>query len=83
MRMTDQLVQVAEAYCEARGLSLARVSVLVFNDGKKLKAIAEQGVDLSTGKFEFAMRWFSTNWPEGAAWPDAITRPATSPIEAE
>ncbi len=80
--MTDQITQVAEAYCEARGLSLARVSVLVFNDGKKLKAIAEQGVDLSTGKFEHAMRWFSTNWPDGAEWPAAISRPVGAQAEA-
>lgn len=75
MRMTDQLIKVAKAYCEARGLSLARVSVLIFNDGKKLKAIEEQGVDLSTGKFEFAMQWFSTNWPEEAEWPEEVGRP--------
>ena len=75
MRMTDQLIKVAEAFSEARSLSLARVSVLVFNDGKKLKAMAEQGVDLSTGKFEFAMQWFSSNWPEGAEWPPSVDRP--------
>lgn len=54
---------------------MARVSTLIFNDGKKLKAIAEQGVDLSTGKFEFAMQWFSTNWPDGAEWPADVDRP--------
>lgn len=75
MRMTDQLVLVAEAYRKARSLSLARVSVLVFNDGKKLNGIATDGADLSTGKFEFAMQWFSTNWPEGAEWPAKIERP--------
>lgn len=75
MRMTDQLLMVAGAYCKARSLSLARVSVLVFNDGKKLDGIANKGVDLSTGKFEHAMQWFSTNWPDGAEWPSKIDRP--------
>jgi hypothetical protein len=73
--MTDQLVHVAQAYCKARDLSLARVSTLIFNDGKKLGAIATSGVDLSTGRFEHAMAWFSANWPDGAEWPEEIARP--------
>jgi len=50
MQMTDQIIHVARAYCEERGLSLARVSTLIFNDGKKLDAIETKGADLSTGK---------------------------------
>lgn len=76
MPLTEQLLAVARAYCAARGLSLARVSTLVFNDGKKLGGIAEKGVDLSTSKFEGAMAWFSANWPEGADWPEGVPRPA-------
>lgn len=75
MRMTDQLVLVAKAYCEARDLSLARVSTLIFNDGKKLDGIATRGVDLSTARFEHAMEWFSANWPDGAEWPKKVNRP--------
>ena len=75
MRMTDQLMTVARAYCAARSLSLSRVSTVVFNDGKKLDAIT-RGADLQTGKFEQAMAWFSTNWPSGAKWPGGISRPA-------
>jgi hypothetical protein len=78
MQMTDQLTHVARAFCEARGLSLARVSTLVFNDGKKLDAVAFKGADLATGKFEYAMGWFSNNWPEGAVWPAGIDRPPHS-----
>lgn len=76
--MTDQIIHVARAYCEERGLSLARVSTLIFNDGKKLDAIETKGADLSTGKFEHAMRWFSINWPKGLRWPKGITRPAVT-----
>lgn len=75
MTMTDQLLAVARAYCAARSLSLSRVSTIVFNDGKKLDAIATKGADLATGKFEQAMKWFSTNWPADAEWPGAIARP--------
>ncbi len=75
MILTDQLLVVARAYCQIRGLSLARVSTLVFNEGKKLEAIASRGADLATGRFEAAMLWFSENWPEGADWPESVARP--------
>ena len=75
MILTDQLLAVARAYCQARSLSLARVSTLVFNEGKKLEAIASKGADLATGRFETAMSWFSDNWPDGAVWPEAVERP--------
>jgi hypothetical protein len=74
MVMTDQILTVARAYCAARELSMSRVSTLVFNDGKKLDSIS-RGSDLATGKFEAAMNWFSTNWPEDVVWPEGILRP--------
>ena len=77
MTLRDQISRVARAYCEARGLSLSRVSTIVFNDGKKLGAI-EDGADLNTIKFEQAMAWFSVNWPDGAVWPEDVPRP---PVE--
>lgn len=77
MQMTDQLLQVADAYCAARSLSRSRVSTIVFNDGKKLDLIAG-GADLQTGKFEHAMTWFSANWPDVAHWPLGVPRPSAT-----
>lgn len=82
MRMIDQILTVANAYRGARGLSLSRTSTLVFNDGKKLDAIAN-GADLATSRFEGAMAWFSANWPEGAEWPQDIARPEALQQEPE
>lgn len=76
MQLTEQLITVAQAYCDHRRLSLARVSTIVFNEGKKLSAIADGRADLATGRFEKAMRWFSNNWPDGLKWPDAVLRPS-------
>jgi len=42
---------------------------------------------LRTGKgfnvrtYDRVARWFSDNWPEGAAWPDDVPRPATDALE--
>ena len=82
MKLTDQLVITANAYCEATGRSSSRVSSMVFGDGKragdgtKLAAIMSGGADITTRRFEAAMRWFSENWPEGADWPEGVARPA-------
>lgn len=82
MRMIDQLLAVANAFREARGLSLSRTSTLVFNDGKKLDAISTGGADLATGRFEQSMQWFSDNWPEDAVWPKGIARPAAHEVQS-
>lgn len=75
MTLTDQLLAVARAYCAARGLSMSRVSTLVFNDGKKLDLI-DGGSDLATKNLERAMQWFSDRWPAGTEWPADVARPA-------
>lgn len=78
MTLTDHLLIVSDAFAAARKLSRSRVSTLVFGDGRKLDLMHEQGADIRTRRFEAAMRWFSNNWPDSAAWPDAVPRP---PIE--
>lgn len=72
--MIAQLLQLAEIYCTATGRSMARVSTLIFNDGKKFALLA-RGTDLNTRSFESAMQWFSDNWPADADWPEAVLRP--------
>lgn len=77
MTLKEQLLTVARAYCAASGRSLARVSTLIFNGGSKFRQL-EEGADLSTGNFEAAMVWFSTNWPSDAEWPADIARPTVA-----
>ena len=81
MTLVQQLCSVAIAFKEARRLSSGRVSTLVFGDGTKLTGLLSGRSDLTTSRFETAMRWFSANWPAGATWPSAVARPA--PIEPE
>lgn len=78
MTLLEQLLVVARAFCKARGMSLSRASTLVFNDGKKLDAIAYRGSDLATARYEAAMRWFSESWPDGVDWPAGARRPELS-----
>jgi hypothetical protein len=87
--LKNQLLCVAQAYAEATGTkgrdglpSLAGISTRIFGDGKTFGRIASGG-DLTTGSFERAMRWFSDNWPDGAAWPEQIARPPASAAAPE
>ena len=79
MQLTDQLLTVARAYSAAREVSMARISTLIFNDGKKFDLL-ERGKDLGTKTHEKAMQWFSDRWPDGTDWPADVVRPA--PAEA-
>lgn len=79
MTMTGQLIAVATQYCDQTGRSVARVSTIIFNDGKKLGLIGAGG-DLNTRSFEKAMAWFSENWPAGADWPEGVTRPLAEAV---
>jgi hypothetical protein len=78
MSLRTDLILVANALCARRSLSTARLSTILFNDGKALARIGAGG-DLNTGTYERAMEWMSLNWPEGASWPAAVPRPSCSP----
>ena len=68
-----QLLELARLYGAAKGISHWRVSLFVFNDGKKLAAL-EKGKRITTERLDVAMQWFSDNWPVGTGWPAHIGR---------
>jgi hypothetical protein len=69
----EQLLTIARRYGELEGVPLSTVSSRALDDGKKLAAL-EGGADLTVGRLERALQWFSDNWPDGA-WPDGVPRP--------
>lgn len=76
MAHLDQLLTVAAAYKTAAGLTDDKtVSSRAFGDSKKLSAL-QAGADITLGRFNATMRWFSENWPAEAPWPDAVERPS-------
>lgn len=68
------LLAVADAYKAATSLEDVTVSNRVFGDGKKLTAM-RSGADITLGRFNSALLWFSCNWPDGAKWPESVSRP--------
>jgi hypothetical protein len=69
----EQLLTVARRYAEIEQIPLSTVSSRAFNDGKKLGAL-EDGADLTVGRLERALVWFSEHWPDGD-WPAGVPRP--------
>lgn len=69
------LLRLVDAYRVARGISDARVSTLVFNDGQRIDDL-RSGKDIGTRRLSRAIQWFSDNWPPDAAWPADVPRPA-------
>ena len=75
----EHLLGIADAYKIASGTALdVTVSNRVFGDGKKLAALRGEA-DITLGRFNMAMRWFATNWPEGSARPAVLAVYAAAP----
>lgn len=72
----QHLLDVADAYRKAEGIEDKTVSNRVFADAKKLTAL-RGGADITITRFNDALVWFAANWPEGAEWPFAVSRPVT------
>ncbi|MDQ0996911.1 hypothetical protein QFZ34_002093 [Phyllobacterium ifriqiyense] len=70
----QHLLTVADAYREALCIEDKTVSSRVFDDSKKLTAL-RSGSDLTVSRFNDALRWFSSNWPDDAVWPEEVSRP--------
>lgn len=76
MLNAQHLIRIAEEYARCSQLEEKTVSSRVFQDSKKLGAI-RSGSDITIGRFNAALNWFSDNWPEDADWPEGIVRPRT------
>lgn len=74
MLNTKHLLKVAATYGKLTKVEEKTVSSRVFADSKKLRAIRD-GADITVGRYNAALAWFSENWPDGKKWPDDVPRP--------
>jgi hypothetical protein len=80
MTLREALLLTCDRYAGSAGLSSARVSTIVFRDGKAIDRI-RRGGDIATATYERALQWFSDHWPAAAGWPADVPRPAPSEPE--
>lgn len=74
MANKDELLTLADRYAVALGVPDITVSSRVFRDSKKIAALRGDA-DITLGRFNEAIEWFSANWPESVDWPGNIPRP--------
>lgn len=74
MMQIAHLLELADAYQRAAPVEDKTLSFRVFGDSKKLAALRADA-DITTQRFNSAVRWFAANWPDGAEWPRRIERP--------
>ena len=76
-RMDEQsLVDIAQRFASARGITLWRVGFLAAGDGKffaRLKA----GRTCTLRVARIVVQYLSDHWPAGLEWPTDILRPAS------
>ncbi len=83
MNARQHLLNLIDAFAAAKGVSGSRVTTLAMNSGAVYRALRE-GKDITVGRLESAVRWFSDNWPDGTDWPEGSARPAANaPNEGE
>ena len=69
------LVDMAQRFASARGITLWRVGFLAAGDGKFFaRLIAGRTCTLRVARV--VVQYLSDHWPDDHEWPDAIPRPA-------
>lgn len=79
--LTRNLTALAEAYCDASGLSESTVGRLCAADGRFFSRIHE-GKTYTLRKYDDVLGWFSKHWPDGVDWPEGVDRPTRHTTEA-
>ena len=74
MTQIPHLLALADEFKRVEQIEDKTLSFRVFGDSKKLSAMRD-GADITTGRFNTALQWFSDNWPGSATWPKGVARP--------
>ncbi|RVO24776.1 hypothetical protein [Sinorhizobium meliloti] len=75
--LANHLLTLSDRYCAAESLSESTVGRLCAADGRFFPRIRE-GKTFTAKKYDEVVGWFSKNWPSGAEWPVAVSRPRIS-----
>ncbi|WP_306049263.1 hypothetical protein [Oceaniradius stylonematis] len=74
------LLELAERFCEARGLKESTVGRMCAADGEFFSRLRD-GKSFTARKYDAVVRWFSENWPEEHGWPAQVIRPTQEPAQ--
>jgi hypothetical protein len=84
MLTKDDLLHISDRFRSLTGVEDVTLSYRIFGDTKKLRALrGDAGITLD--RFNAAMTWFATNWPEDVELPARLApfRPDPTPDEKD
>lgn len=77
------LLALATAYGAAMNMEKATVAQRALGDWRFFQRLEDKDTaSFTVRKYDGAVLWFSSNWPEGLDWPASISRPATRDVAA-
>lgn len=70
----NSLIDLAETFAAATGVSLATIGKRALNDNTFLTRIVH-GQTFTVRTYDRVVQWLSDNWPKDAPWPSSVERP--------
>lgn len=68
---------VFEAFATHSRFSASTIWARATKDARFMTRISS-GAPFTVKRYDAAMKWFSSNWPEEAAWPAGVARPTAA-----
>jgi hypothetical protein len=78
--LKEILAALGGEFSRVSGRKPSGVWALAAKDARFMERI-ESGQTFTVKTFDRAVQWFSDNWPDGAAWPEGVARPARTRSE--
>lgn len=80
--LRHHLVACATAYAAATKKELVTVGRLAAGDWRFFDRI-QGGASFTARKYDEAMRWFVSHWPEGLEWPEGVPPPEPANLSSD
>ena len=75
--LRSNLAACFAAFSAASSLSASTIARAAAGDWRFFERV--QTRSFTARKYDEVLRWFSSNWPDGAVWPEDVDRPTQEP----
>ena len=74
--LRTDLLTVARAYCEAKGMALSSLGLYIRKDSRYFGKLIAGETTMVAEVYDHCIQWMSDGWPSKCRWPPHIARPA-------
>ncbi len=79
--LKQHLLSLSSTFAASTGMKMTAIWVAILND-RAFPSRLNSDKTITIRTYDRAVQWFSANWPDDTAWPEAVMRPAPSLAEA-